>query len=403
MKEEIKSKLEGNISKIYLIAVLSGFTFFYNEIVTLYYRNFELSFTQISFLLVIVMATILLFEVPTGAFADLYGRRLSILLGSIFMTIGLVIIAFSSVFSLFVVAAIIIGISSAFFSGSWSALVYDTLKELKREKEYLKILSRIEIAFLFVGIISAYFGPYLFSFNVRWPYYISSIAAIIWIFAIFSLYEPPLEYSKKINIKDHYIQMKDGLIFVTNHSKLIWLIFFSAIMAIIAITVGELIMGPFIISIGFSLKEFALIALVSNIIQTVFVFFIDKIENKIGEKKSFLLVIIGIFFILILMTFTRNYFISVVFGLFWAIMSFRELILEKYINHHLEKENRATVLSIHSMSLALLGLIMAPFLGYIIDLTSLSYSVVFLAILVGVIGSILIFFRYSGRVWKNLT
>ncbi|MGD2248214.1 MAG: hypothetical protein PVF58_07380 [Candidatus Methanofastidiosia archaeon] len=49
------TKLKANIWKFYLLEVLSGFTYFYNEIMVLYYQHFNLTFTEISIVLITTM------------------------------------------------------------------------------------------------------------------------------------------------------------------------------------------------------------------------------------------------------------------------------------------------------------------------------------------------------------
>ena len=72
--QAVTKNLSGNFWKFYLAAILGGFAFFYNAIDTLYYRHFELSFGQIGLLISASLLTALVLEVPTGVFADLYGK-----------------------------------------------------------------------------------------------------------------------------------------------------------------------------------------------------------------------------------------------------------------------------------------------------------------------------------------
>ncbi len=402
MNTDEYKRLNGNILKVYLIAILAGFAFFYNEIFTLYYLNFSLSFSQISVLLIFAMITTLILEVPSGAFADLYGRKVSMFIGVLFLAFGLSIAALFSTFKIFMIAAIVFGVGMAFISGAYNALIYDSLKKLGREKEYLKITTKEETIFLAIGLISAYFGPYLFSFNVRWPYYISSIAAFIWAISVLTLYEPSDLYKKKLTLKSHYEQMKEGLKFTLNNHKIVWLILFSGLVFLIFYIIANLIYAPYIIELGFTMKQLGIICFVATGIQTLFVFFTDKIEKEIGEKKSLFVIILSLFAVILASYLTKNWFIAIIFGIFWTILSFKELVVENYIHHHLREDNRATVLSIHSMALSVLGIIFVPIFGFIIDNGTLSKTLLMLAIITLVLGSVLLFVRYNNKVWKSL-
>jgi len=53
----------------------------FTSIWVLYYTVMELSLVQVSLLFVVLTVSSLVFEVPTGILADLYSRRLSVILG----------------------------------------------------------------------------------------------------------------------------------------------------------------------------------------------------------------------------------------------------------------------------------------------------------------------------------
>jgi len=292
--------------------------------------------------------------------------------------------------------------SSAFNSGAINAFIYDTLKELHGEKEYLKVRSRLEAIFLSTFIIASYFGPYTFSFNIRLPYILSAIFAFLWSIVTLSLFEPKITRKEHNAIRSHYLQMKKGLLFTLKHNRIIWLIMFSSLGYIILQVIDGLVTAPWIIEIGFTLKQFAVISLISAIIQTISVLFVNNIEKTLGEKRSFIAIVIGFFITLLLIYSIKNYLIAIALGILWSIVTFKQLVIENYINHHLEKGLRATVLSIHSMGLSVIGILVLAIFGFVIDSTSLSFAIFLLAIVILVIGSVLLFVRYSKRIWKTL-
>jgi MFS family permease len=84
-----------NLRKFYLAAVLSGFAYFYNGVDTLYFRHFDLSFEQLGFLISAYLITTLVCEVPTGSFADVYGKKPSVLMGLVWNIIQTAIVFFA--------------------------------------------------------------------------------------------------------------------------------------------------------------------------------------------------------------------------------------------------------------------------------------------------------------------
>ena len=176
-----------NVRKFYVASILSGFAVFYNGVDTLFFRHFDLSFEQIGFLISANLATILLFEIPTGSFADLYGKKHSILIGSFFTLTGLGFLAFGSNFAAFAIGFILLGIGRSFRSGAESALLYDWLSEVDKQHEYIKHQSRIQAAFVGIDIISGSVGVLLFSLNVRIPFMISFASMVLVILVQFTL------------------------------------------------------------------------------------------------------------------------------------------------------------------------------------------------------------------------
>ena len=84
---------------------------------------------QISLLVAIQYASQLLLELPTGAFADLIGRKWSTVAGYFVWAAAVVLILTSHGFFQLLVAVIVFGLGDALVSGALEALVYDSHKQ----------------------------------------------------------------------------------------------------------------------------------------------------------------------------------------------------------------------------------------------------------------------------------
>ena len=150
-----------NISKVSLIYFFSSL-YFYLPVLTIYYLQKGLNFLQIGSLWGITTITIFLSEIPTGIMADKLGRKTSIVLAMLFQLIGEVLFLFSSNYLHFVIISIIAGIGFAFQSGCIQALVYDFLKDEKREQDMKKVWGNITA----LGQVGFIFGAFVCSFIV---------------------------------------------------------------------------------------------------------------------------------------------------------------------------------------------------------------------------------------------
>lgn len=81
-------------------------------------------------------------EVPTGWFADKFGNRRSLILGSAVQVAGMVCCWLADGIPGLVLACLLVAVGDAFRSGADQALLYRTCVELNREDEFQKIEAR---------------------------------------------------------------------------------------------------------------------------------------------------------------------------------------------------------------------------------------------------------------------
>jgi len=68
---------------------------------------------------------IFVFEVPTGVVADIYSRRLSIIVGMILAGASMILFGLVPIYWVIVIAAVLRGIAGTFMSGAWEAWITD--------------------------------------------------------------------------------------------------------------------------------------------------------------------------------------------------------------------------------------------------------------------------------------
>lgn len=87
-----------------------------------------------------LMAT--LAEVPTGAVADRWGRRVSLLLGAVTTTVAMFAFGLADTIPLILGSYMLWATALTFTSGADAALLYDTLRQLGREREFERFAGR---------------------------------------------------------------------------------------------------------------------------------------------------------------------------------------------------------------------------------------------------------------------
>ena len=395
------NEYRSNLWKFYLASILSGFAVFYNGVDTLFYRHFDLSFEQIGFLVSASLTAILVFEIPTGAFADLYGKKTSILIGSFFILTGLGFLAFGSEFVTFVIGFILIGIGRAFQSGAENALLYDWLGSVDKQQEYIRHQSRLQAAFVAIDIISGSVGFLLFGLNVRIPFIISFVSMALVILVQFTLKDIRQKADHRENaLAVHINQIKEGLFIVSRSSMIMWLIGFTLIYSIANMFFSNSLNLAFLREVkGFTTDQLALMGLLWNMIQTASLFFVSQLERRLGPSASMLAIVIVSPLLFLGLLLSSNFVVSsIIIGLYYSSMSFREVIIDTYLNTRISSQYRATVLSIVSMVISSLAIFALPALGTIVDRSSLNTGLLLLAISTLILGTLSMLIRRKSAI-----
>ena len=120
---------------------------FYYPVFTILFLDYGLTIEQFALLNSVWAITIVLAEVPSGALADIIGRKQLVITTSLLMLAELAIIAFipianiTLVFWAFLINRVLSGLAEAMASGADEAIAYDSLAEKGMEKSWPKVLS----------------------------------------------------------------------------------------------------------------------------------------------------------------------------------------------------------------------------------------------------------------------
>ena len=160
-----KVQLERNLKRFMIFRLFYSARFYY-PVLTILFLDYGLSLEQFGILNLVWALTIVLAEVPSGALADIVGRKRLLIFAAILMVIEmslLVLVPIGSsavLFYVFLANRICSGLSEAAASGADEALAYDSLKALGRENEWghlLEITTRVvSIGFFTTMIVGAF-------------------------------------------------------------------------------------------------------------------------------------------------------------------------------------------------------------------------------------------------------
>ena len=105
----------------YMINFLEGAAALILPYWIIYFAGIGLSFTQISILMSASFVASILFEVPTGVVADVYGPKVSVVLSFFLVGLSLVAVPFAGGFVALTVLAFFIQAANTLSTGAWDA------------------------------------------------------------------------------------------------------------------------------------------------------------------------------------------------------------------------------------------------------------------------------------------
>ncbi len=117
--------------------------------------------------------TLFICEIPTGAFADIFGRKTAFVASCTLMSLGLFVYGSSHTFAGFVCAEVIIAIGATFRTGAFQAWLVDSLKHRGYEGSYARIFGRETIFNQIGGGVGAIAGAYLAAYNGAYSWYLA--------------------------------------------------------------------------------------------------------------------------------------------------------------------------------------------------------------------------------------
>ncbi len=323
-----------------------------------------------------------LFEVPSGALADLFGRKNVIIAGRICSAISAVINLFANNIFGFSISFIISALGYNLNSGSEEALVYDSLKQVNCEKEYLKVNSRLNLIIEVSQGISIFIGGILAEYSYVYCYVTVIIISLLSLIPAFMFKEPLKEEedkdsidvkenndfaennnaTEKISIKKHFKICYE--ILKGNKEILKILIYFPVVFTFDAVVYfyGQ----QYFSTLGFNKIEISLIMLLCAVFSCVGAISCEKVMTMFGEKTKYLAsILMGVSIVMI----SGNN--SVVSIIFFAIMTYANALLypiqSTSLNKLIPSGQRATIISVDSMIFSLTMVCIFPVCGLMAD------------------------------------
>ena len=359
---------------------------FYYPVFTILFLDFGISIQQFALLNVVWAATIVLAEVPSGALADILGRKKMLVIAGVLMVLEMVLLCFAPrgnpdlLFAVFLANRILSGIAEASASGADEAIAYDSLKQFGNSEDWGLVLER-QVRYRSFGFIvamttgAAVYDPELMrnlfghlqipvaitqDTTLRFPLFLTLIMAVMTLTAALHMEEETgaggRSASPANSLKAWYQSIVDAFALTLNAGR--WIYRSSAALVLICagmmfdhvirmfITLGSQYYRTIDLpeaSFGIIGSGLALLGLVLPRLARILIRKTTPFVNFILLSGMTLTGLAGI-------TFTRPVAGLVPVVLLYAAMYMASFFLSNYLNRITSSAQRATVLSFKGMS-----------------------------------------------------
>lgn len=384
-------KKDKNIKKFSFYGLLKNLKFF-EPFLYIFFLSLGFSYLQIGGLISIREITKNILEVPSGIFADHYGRKKSLQICFVLYIMSFVLFYFGNLYLIISLAMIIFGIAEAFRSGTHKAIIFLYLDKNDISEKKTEVYGRTRSYSLIGSAISALIGGFIVFVESDYRLiFLFSILPYILDFILISSYPDYLDGAKnnKLSFKILYSSGLESL------KKLIFRLkdlrkgiinsgvydgFFKVLKDYLQPVLKiEIISLPLFLNIAEEKRLSVLLGLSYAVIHLISSYGSRnafKLKNAFAESSKILnlfYIVTALIIAFIGITINSGYtlIIIILFVLFYVLRSIRRPVMVDYIADIIEEKERATMLSIESQFRTLFIIITAPVIGYVADLWGL--------------------------------
>lgn len=369
--------LKRNIKIDYIYCFIRNFDIS-SAIWVLYMVYKGLPLWQIGIIEGIFHTTSFIFEVPSGAWADLFGRKKVMVAGRGACAVSALILLFSNHFLGFAIGFIISAIGYNLNSGSEEALVYDSMKQAGIEEEYLKVNSKLNLIIEISQGLGTFIGGILAEQSFVYCYVSVIGISLISLLPCLMFREPSIQKKKRerVSLGEHF---KVCFRILKDNPKILKVLLYFPLVFTFN-TVVFFYGQQYYLTEGCNKVEISLIMLFSGGISCIGALTCEMVLSRLKKKTKYVAsIMMGICIVLVS---SNQLWISI---LAFAGMSYANALLypiqSTSLNRLIPSEQRATMISVDSMVFSLIMIVIFPICGVIADIVNLHVMFLGLGVL----------------------
>ncbi len=329
----------------------------------LYLQDRGLSLGQIGLAESVFHLAPLTLELPTGSFADTFGRKWSLAIGSLLVAISAALMFAAHDLWLVLPAMFLNGASYTFRSGAQQAFLYDSLAAGNAQDTFARIFGRLaSLSYVVIGA-TTWLGAALADWSFAWPYGITIGVALgaAWLAA--GLSEPEREKAEHRSVVRN---VGDALRLVRSRPRLASLLIFGSIYWTLVACL-EMYAQPVLKEMGLATPVIGVVIGGSFVVVAAGAW----VAHRVMARGRFQMWMIAMTVAVIAMAFALGSDIVVLALVTFVIAEFStglfEPTLSDRVNRQVDGAQRATVLSVEGFLFSLNMIWIFPLVGWLAD------------------------------------
>jgi MFS family permease len=351
MQRNNSSIIAHNMRVFYFVDTFRAM-FFTTTVWVAFERQF-LSLSELMYIEALILGVQLTMQLPTGAFADIVGKKITMFIGMVVYFSAIMFYSISDKFPMFMIYAVLMGLAGSFIDGTREALLYDTLKQENKAETFPLVSSKLSLIFQIALAVSAIVGGIIGSYSYILTIRLCAVAFAIAAFCSLFYREPKID-TEKFTLVNYLSKTKQGVKELLKNSYIkkisLYYILVGSITWICVISINMI----FLNELKFSPSEIGITLAVTRVLNMAILFGLLKYSNFFNRRRTFLMfpVIILLSYLPAVFTFKWIAVIPLMGSMFAS--SARWNLLSKFTNAEFTSKNRATALSALSMSIGII-------------------------------------------------
>ncbi len=323
-----------------------------------------------------------LMEIPTGAIADVWGRKQSRITGRILGIGALLIALLGDTMLVQTLGFMLIAVSNNLESGAGDALVYDTLVSAGHEGEYMSVAGKQELMFQIASIGAFLAGGVMASISYPLTFMMSVCSLLIAIGSACFLTEITIEKkeafarSLKHQLAGYIEHIRNSVRVFRKDRRVLYLMLISEGFLTV-IVVSFFYLQSHWTQAGHTERTITTVFAIKGVLGGLGAFRSSPIERFLGRKGTILIILITPVIALWGIAVTPySFFFYILLG---PVEGYLIAALGTYINELITSKERATVLSMQSMIFSIIMILIFPAFGAVADAYTSQRAFVLLA------------------------